>query len=179
MIKNGNGVSTPARSEALAWAAVVVSLGMAFWSVANPKGDVATVKEDLHREVSRLDAEILRVKRYSSDKTLTKDEHVEFVRRTDKGIDTLRDEINRIRADQVTRSEHQQHWSETSARIDGVRDINLALRKETFDAIANLQKETGGQYTIGDQLKNLQDQLKLLTSRLDSMRLRQAPITAQ
>lgn len=178
---NGRFAST----QIVPWVAVVISIAAGFWAVANPRDDIKSerierlegihqAKTDIEALLHRIDEEILRVKGFASDKLLSKDEHREFVRRADKSLDTLKGEIDRIRGDQVTRSEHQQHWAETAARIDGVRDLNVQLRKETFDAIATLQKDVGGQFTVGDQIKSLTAQIADLNRRLDMVRPRQA-----
>ncbi len=178
---NGNGKGS---SQYVPWVAVIISIAAGFWSVANPRDDIKQeraerlegirlAKTDMEVLLRRIDDEILRNAKFSSEKYLTKEEHLEFKTGIKEAASSLRDELNRMRGDQVTRSEHQQHWAETAARIDGVRELNVQLRKETFDSISALAKETGGQYTVGDQIKNLQDQLKLLNGRLDQLRMRQ------
>lgn len=172
-LANGNGDQKTFNTLTLLLAgfSTLMSLGFAFYTLANPKGDVLLIRqesrEDLHREVNRLDSEILRFKDLSVAKFLTLAEHKEFVQRADKSADNLRDELNRIRSDQVTRSEHIQHWAEIASRIDAVRDLNNQLRRENLDSLTELRKELGGQYTLGDQLKNLQDQIKNLSTRID------------
>jgi hypothetical protein len=175
MAGNGNGNGNWVAIGVIV--SIVLAIGGAFISILNPRNDMESLKREFREDIeslrrqtrmddARIEAEILRVKNYSSEKLLTKDEHQEFVRRTDLGIANARDEINRIRADQVTRAEHIQHWDEIKARIDTVRETGLQLRKDTFDSINSLQKEVGGQYTIGDQIKNLQDQLKAINDKM-------------
>lgn len=184
-LANGNGNDQKTFNTLtiiLAGFSTLMSLGFAFYTLANPKGDVLLIRqesrEDLHREVSRLDSEILRFKDLSAAKFLTLAEHKEFVQRADKTGDNLREEINRIRSDQVTRSEHIQHWGEIASRIDAVRDLNNQLRRENQDSMSDIRKELGGQYTLGDQLKNLQDQIKNLSSRLDGVKMSKPSTTS-
>jgi chromosome segregation ATPase len=187
--KNGNGNGNGGDQKTfntlsliIAGLSLLMSLVFAFYTTANPKGDVLLIRqesrEDLHREMTRVDADILRVKSFASDRLLSKTEHEEFARRMDKSTDNLREELNRVRADQVTRSEHIQHWTETTSRIDAVRDLNNQLRRENQEALSDLRKEIGGQYTLGDQIKNLQDQIKNLASRLDAVKVTKPLVTS-
>jgi SMC interacting uncharacterized protein involved in chromosome segregation len=148
-------------------------LGAAFWQAANPKGDLNQVKSELRDDLvqteSRIEKNISDVKYLADNKLLAKDEHDEFVVRINKDIDVLRDEINRIRNDIVSRSEHQQHWTDIDERIAAVRQtLNDFMRDQTA-ANDEMRKEFGGTYTAGDQLKNLQEQIKAMQSRLDTV----------
>ena len=150
---------------------LLLSLGAAFWQAANPKGDLNQVKSELRDDLvqteSRAEKNVSDVKDIAQNKLLTKDEHVEFVIRINKDLDVLRDEINRIRSDIVSRSEHQQHWNDIDERIAAVRQTLNDFTRDQAAANDEMRKEFGGTYTAGDQLKNLQEQIKSMQSRLD------------
>jgi len=89
------------------------------------------------------------------DKKLSKDEHAEFKLRTDKSVENLQQEIASGRSDvaflrdnQVTRAEHVTHW-------DQIKESIMEMRKQIDD----LRKDFGGQYTVSEKLKDMQDQL--------------------
>jgi len=167
--KNGGmSVITPL----IAMISLFASIGVAFWT--NAKGDVNFVKAELREDLRRSEERYeLQFKLIREDLKLleTKAQHDEFAARLDKTADITRDEINRIRADQVSRSEHIQHWSEQSERMNA---LNARIKDiVTEQAIVNdgMRKEFGGTWTAGDQMKNLQDQIKQLQQRLDVLRV--------
>lgn len=93
----------------------------------------------------------------------SKDAQAEFERRIDeKFLDDRADvrrqfdvalaDINAIRSDLVSRSEHQTHWTEFTARLDA-----LSVR------INDVQKEFGSNFTLGDAVKELQRRVSELT----------------
>jgi hypothetical protein len=150
---------------------LLLSFATAFWQAANPKGDLNQVRSELRDDLvqteSRIEKNISDVKYLAENKLLAKDEHVEFVVRMNKDVDVLRDEINRIRNDLVSRSEHQQHWAGIDERIAGNRQAMSDFIRDQTHANDEMRKEFGTTYTAGDQLKNLQEQIKTLQSRLD------------
>ena len=166
--KNGNWATGLA--AVVAGLSFFVSLATAFFQAANPKGDITSiryeVRDDVRRSDERYDRE-LSVLRTSVDGKLGMDVHKEFATRKDRDTDVLRDEINRIRADQVPRSEHQQHWSEIADRMTAFRTALADARQEQALINSEMRKEFGSTFTAGDQMKNLQDQIKTLQQRLD------------
>jgi hypothetical protein len=170
--KNGSGSSNlNVLLFAVTALSLLLSLATAFWQAANPKGDLTQVKSELRDDLvqteSRVEKNVSDVKDIEQKKLLSKGEHVEFVIRVNKDIDVLRDEINRIRNDIVSRSEHQQHWMDIDERIGAVRQTLSDFMRDQTAANDEMRKEFGGTYTAGDQLKNLQEQIKAMQSRLD------------
>lgn len=167
--KNGGaGVVTPI----IAMISLFASIGVAFWT--NAKGDVTSVKaelrEDLRRSEERYEREF-KIIRQDAKTYMSRDQQSEFSARIDKTVDILRDEINKLRADQVSRSEHVQHWAEITERLNA---LNARLKDITADQMIvndNMRKEFGSTYTASDQMKNLQDQIKQLQQRLDGLRV--------
>ena len=150
---------------------LLLSLATAFWQAANPKGDLTQVKSDLRDDLaqtkSRINKNISDAKYLEENKLLAKDEQDEFVVRINKDIDVLRDEINRIRNDIVSRSEHQQHWADIEDRIATIHKAMSEFIRDQTATNDEMRKEFGGTYTAGDQLKNLQEQIKAMQLRLD------------
>ena len=150
---------------------LLLSLATAFWQAANPKGDLTEVKselrDDLAQTKSRIDKNISEVKYLEDNKLLAKDEHEQLVIRINKDIDILRDEINRIRNDIVSRSEHEQHWADIEDRIATIHKAMSDFIRDQTATNDEMRKEFGGTYTAGDQLKNLQEQIKAMQLRLD------------
>jgi len=189
--RNGNS----SNANITAWAAIAISVGLAFFNAVNPKsdvqqiktdyqadirqakidlqGEIRQVKQDLREDVKHLEErwerELSQIKWDINNKVLTISQHNEFASRIEKAADVLRDEINRIRIDQVSRSEHLQHWSETTERLNA---LNLRIKDvSTEQNLVNesMRKEFGSTFTAGDQMKNLQDQIKTLQNRLDAI----------
>jgi hypothetical protein len=150
---------------------LLLSLGAAFWQAANPKGDLNQVKSELRDDLikieSRIDKSISDVKYVTDNKMISKDEHVEFALRLNKDIDVLRDEINRLRNDLVSRSEHAQHWADTEDRIATIHKAMSDFIRDQTATNDEMRKEFGGTYTAGDQLRNLQEQIKAMQLRVD------------
>lgn len=89
---------------------------------------------------------------------VSRNEHLEFKQHIDDKIVTLDREVSRIQVSLVPREEHATHWAEFEARLG-----ELSVR------ITEVQKEFGGNFTLGDALKDLQRQVSELRS------LREAP----
>jgi hypothetical protein len=119
---------------------IILALFGLFWSVANPRDDIKSIKQELQAEIDQL----------SRDK-LTLAEHHEYVTRMDKETDRLDGEINTMRVGVVPREEHAQHWKEQDARFDALRDQVTALTKEV-----------NGSWDVGKQLDNLQREIDVL-----------------
>lgn len=174
--RNGNNTMP----TAIAALAMLVGLGGLFWQAANPKGDLQSVRydmrEDIKRAEERIDREINQIKWDINNKAMTIAQHNEFASRIDKAADILRDEINRIRADQVTRSEHQQHWNEQTERMNALNQRLKDIAMEQNAANDSMRKEFGSTFTAADQMKNLQDQIKTLQNQFNTMSRGSAPI---
>jgi predicted RNase H-like nuclease (RuvC/YqgF family) len=104
---------------------------------------------------------------------LTKEEHVEFKLRVDKTIEGLQTEISSLRAEvsylrdnQVTRQEHVTHW-------DQIKENFFTMSGQ----IDSLRKDFGGQYTVGEEIKQLQGQINDLRNQPRSLQLPQLPLT--
>lgn len=89
------------------------------------------------------------------DKKLSLEEHQEFKLRHDKQLDVMHEEIltnkrdiDIIREQQVSRNEHVTHWDQAKENV-------AEMRKQIDD----LRKDFGGQYTISEKIKDLQQQL--------------------
>jgi hypothetical protein len=132
---NGNGYD-----KFLPIGSIILALFGLFWSVANPRDDIKSIKQELQAEIDQL----------SRDK-LTLAEHHEYVTRMDKETDRLDGEINTMRAGVVPREEHVQHWKEQDDRLDTLRD-----------QITALTKEVNGSWDVGKQLDNLQREIDVL-----------------
>lgn len=98
---------------------------------------------------------------------ITREEHEEFKLRQDKNIDAVQRDLNTLRLDftflrdnQVTRAEHITHWDQQKE--------NLAEARKQID---DLRKDFGGQYTIAEKIKDLQQQL-------NEMRIMATPLHA-
>lgn len=86
---------------------------------------------------------------------ISREEHEEFKLREDKQIDAQllvsannKAEISYLRDNQVTRAENVTHWDQQKENI-------MEMRKQVDD----LRKDFGGQYTISEKIKDLQQQL--------------------
>ena len=86
---------------------------------------------------------------------ISREEHQEFKTREDDKISVLEKEIqlnkielSALRDSQVTRSEHVTHWEQSKADV-------LEIRKQVDD----LRKDFGGQYSVAEKLKELQNEL--------------------
>jgi hypothetical protein len=124
----------PYRNGAMVpWIAVAVSIAGAFWQVANPRDDIQRLRSDFQAQVNE---------------RLTRDVHLEFASRKDKDTDRLQAQVDSIRGDLVSRSEHQQHWNEINDRISALRE-----------QVAELRRDFSGSYNVGKQLENLQRQV--------------------
>lgn len=108
---------------------------------------------------------------------LTKEEHSEFKLRVDKTIDGLQAEISSLKSEaaylrdnQVTRQEHVTHW-------DQIKE-NFATMSGQIDS---LRKDFGGQYTVGEEIKQLQGQINDLRNqaRSPALQLPQLPLTLE
>jgi predicted RNase H-like nuclease (RuvC/YqgF family) len=177
-VRNGNGrQSSVVVNNVAAWLgitiAVLTSIGTAFWTVANPRDDIKLVRDEIHQSedrqrsdfgaiIHRLDEEVrdrdssVRIyvdKNFDRiDKELltreTLREHETFVKSVDNLFMNLRSELDKVRADQVSRSEHIEHWREIDAQISNLRASITSLRDDYTKT-----------YSAGDQIKNLQDQI--------------------
>jgi hypothetical protein len=88
-------------------------------------------------------------------------EHGEFRLREDKQLEALQNEINALKSEvaylrdnQVTRAEHTTHWDKTKE--------NIASAVKSID---ELRRDFGGQYTVTEKLKELQQELNELRLR--------------
>jgi chromosome segregation ATPase len=176
--KNGQQQNTQFITTIAAFLSLFASVGLALWT--NAKGDVTSVKaelrEDIRRAEERMDTligvlrgDIAVIRSNQEDKMLSKAEHKEFVTRVDGMLAQIRDDIKLIRADLVPRSEHAQHWADVTDRLNALRIALEQERQERVAVYADFRKEFGSTYTAGDQMKNLQDQIKLLSGRLDAL----------
>jgi chromosome segregation ATPase len=137
---NGNG-STNVNNGLVSWAAVILAIFSAFWAVANPRDDIKTLKSDEQTQLTDFRHEVA-----ATYTALV--EHREFAKRLEEDVVKLQIQITELRKDQVSRSEHQQHWSDQTERINAV---NAAL--------GELRSQFVGSYNIGKQLDSLQKQL--------------------
>lgn len=145
--KNGNGNgSNNAVLIAISAASIILSLGNAFWT--NSQGSVASVKTDLRDDMkqaeSRQQREIDDLKKIIEDKLFTKDEQRDFVVNYADTIKEIRKRSDAIQGELVSRSEHQQHWIDTDAKIGDLRDQVKGLT---------------GSWNVGKQLDNLQKEV--------------------
>src|ERR1043166_1365737 len=92
------------------------------------------------------------------DRFLAVREHLEFKTRVDEHITAVKEEAKKnsldiayLRDNQVTRAEHVTHWEQIKGDISNVRsDVDV------------LRRDVGGQYTIGEKIKDLQAQIEQL-----------------
>lgn len=149
------------QASILPWLGVVLAVGSAFLSVANPRDDVKQTRqesrEDTRAVEARLMGEINGIKAHLSDR-LTTAEHAEFARRVSESIGVVQGDLTRVRVDMVPRSEHQQHWAEIGERIGTVREGLNDLRKD-FVSIA----------PPADRMKGLEAQIVAMQARLDAI----------
>lgn len=130
------------------YAAVLIPMNV---QIADNRANLAKLREQETDVVNRLMDKV-------GDKFnsfLGKDEHVEFRFRIDKQVDAFKEqlaivknEVNYLRDNQVTRSEQSTHWEQAKADT-------AELRKQIDD----LRKDFGGQYTVAEKIKDLQQQL--------------------
>jgi len=123
----------------------------------------------LREQINELRAEVARVSSVSIknlEKTtdifgaqlkdkISREEHEEFKLREDKQIESVlsasnanKAEMTYFRDNQVTRAENVTHW-------DQQKENTAEVRKQVDD----LRKDFGGQYTISEKIKDLQQQL--------------------
>jgi hypothetical protein len=143
--------SKAASSNVISYFAIGVSIVVAFWSVANPRDDIKSMRieaqEQLRQVKGDFQADLNNITK-DMKLLLTKDEHREFVLRTDKDIARIDAQTNDLRNRQVSREEHIQHWGE-------IDDKHNSLRQQVYE----LRKDFVGTYTVGDQIKNIQKQI--------------------
>lgn len=151
---NGNGKSSQA---VLPWIAVALSVGAAFWSIANPRDDIKQEHAAIEalRATFKTDIDALRIR--FEDKYLPLSVHAEYSARIDKDTQRLEQLYVLLRADVVPRTEHTQHWAEADKSVSYLRDNVVELRKDI-----------SGSYNIGKQLDNLQDQIKAMQGKIDA-----------
>jgi len=146
-----------ASSNIISYFAIGVSIVVAFWSVANPRDDIKSLRLEAQEQQRQLkgdlQAEINSIVK-DTKFVLSKDEHREFVLRMDRDISRLEFQVNDIRNKQVSREEHTQHWNE-------IDDKHNSLRQQVYD----LRKDFVGTYTVGDQIKNIQKQIDDMRGR--------------
>lgn len=108
-----------------------------------PRAELSVTLTDLSRRIETLET-----------KVETRETHEEALR-TD-GM--LRQDVRDIRSDLVTRSEHQTHWADIDSR-----ETALSNR------ITSVQHDFGSSYTLGDQMKELQTQIRSIEQRLSAL----------
>lgn len=134
--ENNNGFSQ--RAGIVLQTVVVVSLFVGgFWA-----GVIAPLNQRQHDMESEL-------KNY-----ISKDEHAEFKLRLDKDITEVKDQILRLRALIVPRSENEVRWV--------ALDANL---KTISDRLNELRTSTTSTYTIRDEVVRLEKELSELQNR--------------
>jgi hypothetical protein len=167
--------------------AVMLTLGSQFWSLANPRDDIRTVRTDLQLSIDRQEKDLhdLIEKDQRQVDMLTKamDERVQArTKETDEQIQAIQ---QRIQAEVVGRREHEEFVKRQDMRLALLEQItakhqdSIVTRAEhqghwadieqkfillngRLDALVN---QFTGTFTIGDQLKNLQkeiDDLRIL-----------------
>lgn len=166
-----NGNSVQFVTSIAAFLSLFASVGLALWT--NAKGDVNTVKAELRDDIKqqelRVNNEIAVLRNTIENKLLTTGEYKEFVIRMDKLAESNKEDIRSIRQELVPRSEHAQHWAEFTDRVNSLRFALDQERQERATSNADIRKEFGSTFTAGDQMKNLQDQIKQLQARIDQL----------
>lgn len=118
-----------------------ISLGSAFWTVANPRDDIKSIKADSEYRLENLRREV-------QANYMTIAEYREYRDRKDKDTERLDRSIQTIQSDLVSRSEHKQHWDEQNDKVNALRD-----------QLIQLQKDFGGSWNIGKQLDLIQREI--------------------
>lgn len=153
------------------WVAVVLSLGSAFWAVANPRDDIKTLKaemrEDLRHSEELAEKQIEMLKHALADRE-TLAQHIEFANRMLDQANTFKEDIRSIRSDLVPRTEHQQHWNEVNDRISTVRDSINDVRKDLVSIAPP-----------ADRFKSMEAQITALQNRFDMLSRNQGPFQIQ
>ena len=146
-----NGYSNGNGAQFMPWIAVGVSVISAFWTVANPRDDIKSLKADNEYRITELRREV-------QGNYLTIAEHKEFVKGMEKTNDRLDMTIRTLQADQVPRSEHKQHWDEQADKVNALRDQLIALAHDF-----------AGGWNIGKQLD-------LIQREIDELRNNEQPV---
>jgi uncharacterized protein HemX len=140
---NGNGNGNKG-SAAVSWIAiamsVAISLGGAFWTVANPRDDIKQVEARLQSQI---------------DKMLPRSVHDESILRLDRDIARLADELLRQRGSSVTRDEMSKFEFTNSSRLEGQANRLLTLENELH-----------GSSNIGKAMDRMQEHIQDLDRRL-------------
>lgn len=155
--KNGSSFGV----NVVPWIAVALSIGSAFWAVANPRDDIKSLKaemrEDLRHSEELTEKQFELLKRAIGERE-TLAQHNEFAVRMVDQANTLHEDIKTIRSDLVPRLEHQQHWNEINDRINAVRDSINEVRKDLLSIAPP-----------ADRFKSLEAQLTAMQNRLDML----------
>lgn len=111
--------------------------------------------ERMEQDIKALSGEVVYSKEFSEYKIRMDTEITTMRENSLRELGRIDRELATIRSDMVSRSEHQTHWNETNDRLNA-----LSAR------LNDMQREFGANYTIGDQIKNLQDQIKILQAQI-------------
>lgn len=139
--RNGNGANS---TQIVPWVAVAMSLGAAFWTVANPRDDIKQLKQDEQYSIQELRKEVA-----ASFETLA--QHNEYSKRIDGVDQSLSMRTAALEAGLVPRSEHAQHWSEENEKINELRNSLQELRNQWI-----------GTWNVGKQLDSIEKELSEL-----------------
>jgi DNA repair exonuclease SbcCD ATPase subunit len=191
MAEGKNGTST--WQIVIMAGAVMLTLASQFWTLANPRDDIRTVRVDNQQAMDRLEKELTQlitknekridevqhqletavetINKHLEKSVVGRMEHEEFVHREDARLNTLENQSAKMQDNLVTRAEHQTHWNES--------DQKFTVLNNRLDQL--IQAFTGT-FTIGDQLKNLQkeiDDLRVATSGVHSTLVPTTPIPSR
>jgi DNA repair ATPase RecN len=95
-----------------------------------------------------LSERINRVESAESILQVTLAEYREFHTNTDKTLENMRNDLAKLRDQQVTRGEHQQKW-----------DADTAAFSRVQNEIDEIKRDFGSAYSLNDKIKELQTEL--------------------
>ena len=169
--KNGFDFSSRYGNILQTMTVVAIAIGGIYAGVIMPLHEQITEVKDQQRRAGEGDLQNLtKVSDFFQaqlKERITREEHEEFKLREDRTIEAIQREINALKTDtayfrdnQVTRAENVTHWDQQKE--------NLSEARKQID---DLRKDFGGQYTIAEKIKDLQQQL-------NEMRIMATPLHA-